>query len=257
MLMAALGTALAVLVVLAQPASAAGVSNPGTFNATVLAGSSLTLSGGTAFAIGTRACADGVDNDLDGNIDAADGQCTGNDNNERLAGTQNYVQPRVTTTVSGTGVVNLAIAGYVFPSGEICVNALGVWCITATIAGDGATVGSIDPEGPTAAAGDGTISLPIDLRVELDAAVGFPGLAANCRILPATATLTSNNYNKTTGNATLANTAAVSVPAVTGCGSFGLLNYNTLINGQLGLPGTANATLLTQIRNAANQPVLP
>jgi hypothetical protein len=35
------------------------------------------------------------------------------------------------------------------------------------------------------------------------------------------------------------------------------LSYDSLINGQLGLPGTANASLLVQIRNAANQPVLP
>ncbi|HEV7759688.1 MAG TPA: hypothetical protein VGO78_11885 [Acidimicrobiales bacterium] len=259
MLLAALGAALGMLIVLAQPAAAAGVSNPGNFGATVLAGSSLTLSGGTAFGIGVPACSDGVDNDLAGGTDfPADTSCTAaNDANERLAGLQVYVQPKVNTAVSGTGVINLAIAGYVFPPGEICVAAIGTWCLNATIAGDGATVGSINPEGPTAAAGDGTISLPVDLRVELDAVVGFPGLSANCRILPATATLASANYNKTTGNATLTNGAAVAVPAVAGCGSFLGLSYDTLINGQLGLPGTANASLLVQIRNAANQPVLP
>jgi hypothetical protein len=251
MLLAAFGTALGVLLVLAQPASAS-VSNSGAFSSTVLAGSSLTLASGAVFDIGTPACSDGDDNDTDGLIDAADPQCSGTDANERLAGNQAYVQPKVNTSINASGVINLAIAGYVFPPGEVCVNFLGLNCLNATIAGDGATVGSINPEGPTAAAADGTISLPVDLRVELDAVVGFAGLPANCRVLPGTATLTSANYNKTNGNATLANAVAVSVPGVTSCGI-----YNALINGALGLPTTAVATLNTQTRNAAGQPVLP
>jgi hypothetical protein len=251
MLLAAVGTVVGVLVVLAQPAW--GVTNPGAFATTVQAGSSLTLASGAVFGIGTPACADGSDNDTDTLIDAADPECDAtNDNNERVNGVQAYVQPRVNTTINAAGTINLAVAGYVFPASEICVNILGVQCLNATIAGDGATVGNINPEGPTPAAGDGTITLPVDLRVELDAVTGFIGLPGNCRILPATATLTSNNYNKTNGNATLANAVAVSVPAVTSCGI-----YNALINGALGLPTTAVATLITQTRNAGGLPVLP
>lgn len=259
MLLAVVGTVFGVLVVLAQPAMAAGVSNPGPFTATVLAGSSLTLSGGQVFGLGKPACNDGIDNDLVEGIDLADADCaSANDANERLAGAQAYVAPKVNVSVTGAGVVNLAANGIVFPPGEVCVNTgIGIWCLNATIAGSAATVGSIDPEGPTAAAADGTISLPVKMTVELDAVVGFPGLSANCRIIPGTATLVSSNYNKTNGNATLTNSAAVSVPAVAGCGSFGFINYDTTINGQLGLPGTANVSLLVQIRNALNQPVLP
>ena len=254
MLLAALGTVVGVLVVLAQPASAAGVSNPGAFATTVQAGSSLTLASGAVFDIGTPACSDGDDNDTDTLVDfPADPECdAANDNNERVNNVQAYVQPKVNTTIGGTGTINLAVAGYAFPASEVCINFLGVQCLTATIAGDGATVGTADPEGPTAAAADGTISLPVDLRVELDAVTGFVGLPANCRVLPATATLTANNYDKTNGNATLANAVPVTVPAVTSCGV-----YNALINGALGLPSTAVATLVTQTRNAANQPVLP
>lgn len=259
MLLAAVGTVIGALVVLAQPAMAAGVSNPGAFTATVQGGSSLTLSGGQVFGLGIPACSDGIDNDLVEGIDAADPDCDSPaDANERLDNVQAYVAPKVNTTVSGTGVINLAAAGIVFPQGEVCVNSgIGIWCLGTTIQGTAATVGSIDPEGPTAAAADGTISLPVSMRVELDAVVGFPGLGANCRISPGTATLNSTNYNKTNGNATLTNSAAVAVPAVNTCGSFGFINYNTLINGQLGLPGTANVNLLVQIRNALNQPVLP
>jgi hypothetical protein len=258
MLVAAAGTAVAALTILAQPAMAVGVSNPGAFAATIQAGSSLTLSGGTAFGIGTPACSDGADNDLDGNIDAADGQCVGTDANERLAGNQAYVAPKVNTTVAGSGAISLAAAGVVFPPGEVCTNTglFGIWCLQATIVGDTATVGTINPEGPTAAAGDGTISLGMDVSVQLDAVTGFPGLGANCSIQPANATVASSNYNKTTGNATLT-TSGVAVPAVNNCGGNIILNYNNLINSQLGLPGTASMNMLTQIRNAANQPVLP
>lgn len=120
MLLAAVGTALGALVVLAQPAMAVGVSNPGSFDATVLAGSSLTLSGGQAFSIGTPACGDGVDNDLVEGIDLADADCTSaTDANERLAGNQVFVAPKVTTTIAGTGAISLAVTGIVFPQGGV------------------------------------------------------------------------------------------------------------------------------------------
>jgi hypothetical protein len=259
MLVAAAGTAVAALTILAQPAMAVGVSNPGAFAATIQAGSSLTLSGGTAFGIGTPACSDGADNDLAGGTDfPADTSCASAvDANERLAGLQVYVAPRVNTTVAGSGAISLAAAGVVFPPGEVCTNTglFGIWCLSATIVGDTAQVGTIDPEGPTAAVADGTISLNMDVSVLLDAVTGFPGLGANCSIQPANATVTSNNYNKSTGAATLT-ASGVAVPAVNNCGSF-ILNYNSLINGQLVLPGTASMNMLTLIRNAANQPVLP
>jgi hypothetical protein len=255
MVAAGLFTVLGAILVLAGPASAS-VSNPGPFTTTVLGGSTLTLNGsGTVFRIGTAACGDTTDNDADTLIDfPADTQCaSAADANERLAGAQAYVAPKVNSTVTNAATNNISVAanGYVFPSSELCVNTTS--CLTVTISAAAATTGTINPEGPTGAAADGTITLPINLRVDLDPAVGFPGLPAACAITGITGTLNSANYNKTNGNATLANTAPVNVPTTSGCG----ILYGPLINGALSLPTTANATLLTQTRNAANQPVLP
>jgi hypothetical protein len=45
------------------------------------------------------------------------------------------------------------------------------------------------------------------------------------------------------------------VPAVSGCGSSGLLNYDSLINSALSLPGQADVTFATRTLDGTGHPV--
>lgn len=252
---AVVGTVLGCLVVLAQPAEAlAGVSNPGPFTTTILDGSSLSLSGGDSFSIGTPACDDGVDNDLTEGIDTIDPDCTdATDDNERVAGTQPFVAPTVDIDVDAAGVITFDPADLDFPPGELCTDpGFGVWCLSTEITGSGSVVtGSIDPA-------LGTVSLPLTVTVELAAVQGFSGFNNACFVGPVSGTLTASNYDDGNGQATLA-ASGLTVPAITvDCGDFiGIVEYNTAINTELGLPGTAAVSLLTETLNGADQPVLP
>lgn len=236
--------------------AACGVSNPGTFTTTVLAGSSLVLTdaGGTPtlqFAVGTAPCSDGRDNDLDTHIDSGlDAQCDSpNDANERLDGVQAYVPPTWIMEVDSGGAITVDPASITFQQVEECINVIiGIWCMGITIVGAGDTLnGTITP-------GDGTIELDFGVNVEIDGITGFPGLSPDCRIGPIAGTLNATDYDKTTGEATLA-VADMPVPAVSGCGSSGLLNYDTLINDALSLPGQADVNFLTRTLDAGGNPV--
>jgi simple sugar transport system permease protein len=134
-------------------------------------------------------------------------------------------------------------------SGMMALNVvIGIWCMNVTIASSGAPLtGTIKPA-------DGTIELGFRVNVEIDGVTGFPGLSANCRVGPIAGTLNATNYDKATGTATLT-VADMAVPAVSGCGSSGLLNYDTLINDSLSLPGQADVTFLTTSLDAAGNPV--
>jgi hypothetical protein len=248
------GVALATIALVV--AACGGVSNPGTFTTTVLTGSTLVLTdtGGTPtaqFDVGTAPCSDGVDNDIDGQIDAgADAQCDSpSDANERLDGVQPYASPTWVMDVAAGGAITLDPATIDFQQLEQCINVvIGIWCMGITIVGTGSTVsGTISPA-------DGTIELPLNVRVEVDGITGFPGLSANCAVGPVSGTLHATDYDKTTGLATLT-AADIPVPAVSGCGSSGLLNYDQLINDSLSLPGQADITLSTRTLDAGGHPV--
>lgn len=250
------GLPLAGLAAVALLASACGVSNPGTFTTTVRSGSSLQLTddAGTptiAFSVGVAPCSDGRDNDLDSRIDTAgDAQCDSpTDANERLDGVQAYQAPRWQMAVDSGGAITLDPATIVFQPLEECINVvIGIWCMNVTIVGSGAPLtGTIKPA-------DGTIELGFRANVEIDGVTGFPGLSANCRVGPINGTLNATDYDKATGQATLT-VADMAVPAVSGCGSSGLLNYDTLINDSLSLPGQADVTFLTTTLDAAGNPV--
>lgn len=236
--------------------AACGVSNPGTFTTTVLSGSSLVLTdaGGTPtaqFPVGVASCSDGRDNDIDGAIDSgADPQCdSATDANERLDGVQAYESPRWTMDVDSAGAITLDPAAIDFQQIEECINVIiGNWCMGITIVGTGPTlVGKISPA-------DGTIELPLQLKVDVDGIVGFPGLTSTCAVGPISGTLTATDYDKTTGDATLS-VADMPVPAVSGCGSSGLINYDSLINSSLSLPGQADVTFETRTLDSAGKPV--
>jgi hypothetical protein len=226
----AFAAAVAMLTLYALPASATITAT----TATILSGSSITI-GSQTFGVGTPSCNDGQDNDQDGNTDyPADSGCaSANDANERLSGAQTYVNPSVsgnyndaTDTFSGVALA--------FPSTELCVASS--QCLTVTISDLGGAGGTLDP-----AAGTGDFDIAV--RVDLDAAVGFSGLPANCAITPipkpsGLATITTSNYDDTTGTATYEATG-VAVPTTSGCGFI----YGPVINSFLGLSSTSTADL--------------
>jgi len=247
------GVALAAVAVVV--AACGGVANPGTFTTTLLGGSSLVLTdaGGTPtaqFDVGTAPCSDGLDNDIDGQIDTADAQCDSpTDANERINGVQAYEPPTWVMDVAAGGAITLNPATIDFQQIEQCINVvIGIWCMGITIVGTGSTVtGTISPA-------NGTIELPLNVRVEVDGVTGFPGLSANCAVGPVSGSLVATDYDKTTGEATLTD-ADIPVPAVSGCGSSGLINYDTLINDTLSLPGQADITLSSRTLDASGNPV--
>jgi hypothetical protein len=236
--------------------AACGVSNPGTFTTSVLSGSSLVLTdaGGTPtiqFPVGTAPCSDGRDNDLDNQIDAgADPQCDSpTDANERVDGVQAYQGPTWVMNVDSGGAITVAPSSIHFQQLEECINVvIGIWCMGITIVGTGADLtGTVTPS-------DRTMSLEFRVNVEIDGITGFPGLSPNCRIGPIAGTLRATDYDKATGNATLS-VADMAVPAVSGCGSSGLLNYDQLINDALSLPGQADVTFATRTLDAGGKPI--
>lgn len=236
--------------------AACGISNPGTFTTTVLPGSALVLTDGSGtptaeFTVGVAACSDGRDNDLDGRIDAGtDNQCDDPaDANERLDGVQGYEPPVWAMDVDAAGAITLDPASIDFQQIEDCLNTgLAIWCMGITIVGTGPVqTGTISPA-------DGTIELPLSVRVEIDGIVGFPGLSASCAVGPINGTLDATDYDKTTGDATLT-VADMPVPAVSGCGSSGLINYDAIINSSLSLPGQADVTFATRTLDASGAPV--
>ncbi|MGH9228882.1 MAG: hypothetical protein ACRD07_09160 [Acidimicrobiales bacterium] len=260
-LLVAVAAATALIVTMAGPASA-DVSNPGTFEATILDGSTIALTAET-FEVGTSACEDGKDNDFDGNTDHSsvsadpDAECDSvDDANERLDGVQTNPDATITFDVDADGDITLDPADIVFPETELCTDlGFDVWCLGATIVGSGSSAfsGFIDPDGPSGVTGTGTISLPVVIQVDLRDTDGFPNFNDDCFIGPISMTLTSNDYNHTTGTATLS-ASSVDVPAVTmDCGSF-IVDYNDAINDRLQLPDTEVAvTLLTDV----DPPILP
>lgn len=71
---------------------------------------------------------------------------------------------------------------------------------------------------------------------------------------PISGTLTASDYDKTTGDASLS-VADMPVPAVSGCGSSGLFNYDSLINSSLSLPGQADVTFESRTLDGSGNPV--
>lgn len=235
---------------------ACGISNPGDFTTTVLTGSSLVLTNAAGtptaqFDVGVAQCSDGRDNDVDGRTDTgSDPQCDSpTDANERVDGVQAYESPTWVMNVDAEGAITSDPASIDFQQIEECFSTgLAVWCMGITIVGTGPTLtGTISPA-------DGTLELELRVNVEVDGIVGFPGLSPSCQVGPISGTLTSTDYDKTTGDATLT-VADMAVPAVSGCGSSGLINYDSLINSTLSLPGQADVTFETRSLDGSGKPV--
>lgn len=226
---------------------AACVSNPGEFIIEGQAGSELTLVGDgvtTVGSLGVAACDDDVDNDLDGFTDSgSDSECDSTaDANERIDGVQPFVAGTWPVNVAASGEVTADPTDLDFLGRELCINVGSeVWCLTNTAVGVGSPqVGSISSS---------SVTIPMSIVIELDAAVGFPGLDSGCHIGPIEFTLTGNSYDTTTGETTISATGA-EVPETTSCGS-----YNGAFNSGLGLPGTSNMTINATILNGTGNPI--
>lgn len=231
------------------------ITNAGAFTLTVLDGSTFTvtdLSGNptSAFVLSSTAkCNDGIDNDVDGQIDyGADPECdSASDMSERVDGVQSPPGPvSVSIDIDAAGSITADPSDFVMPQDETCVNTgtSGVWCMGVTLHGTGGVqTGSIDSESQQ-------ITLPMPMVIELDALAGFPGLDSDCHIGPINSILVADNYNLTTGEAGLA-VADSAVPAISGCGG----DYDTLLNSFLSLPGQADIDVLTTILNGDGDPI--
>jgi hypothetical protein len=238
---AGLGTAALGLSVL----MASCISNPGPFTVTALTGSQLTLSSGGSttqvFRVGTPACADGVDNDLDGSTDGVDAQCDStSDANERINGVQAFVAPTIPVDINAAGQISFDPTELSFQAQEVCIATTA--CVAATVKGTGSEgSGTIDPE-------TGAMSMSFTAQIDLDNAVGFGTLPADCHVGPAVTSLVATDYSETDGKSTLVKDD-VAVAAVTSCG-----DLNSGINSVLGLPGELDVVLNSQTLNASNDP---
>jgi hypothetical protein len=233
---------------------AACVANAGMFTLGIHNGSTVALRNAEgeptlSFAYSdTKACADGIDNDVDARIDGSDPQCdSSTDNNERLDGVQTAEPPDLPMEIKATGEMLFDPADLVFPVAEVCVDLGllgGVVCVGATLRGTGEPqVGNIDT-------GTRQITLTLPLVVDLDALVGLPGFGANCAIGPFEVDFVGSGYDTATGEATLV-ADDVPVAAVGNCGS----TYNGFINDLAGLPGTADISWNTTILNGDGDPI--
>jgi hypothetical protein len=141
-----IGPGLAVVAALGLAASC--VTNPGEFTATAGPGSFIELldeagqpNPESFLDIGSPACHDGADNDLDGRADTgADPQCdSASDANERLDGVQAYVPTTLPFQVESDGHFTVQPTDLEILPVEHCVPGTGgeVWCLAVTLRGAG------------------------------------------------------------------------------------------------------------------------
>jgi hypothetical protein len=231
------------------------VTNAGDFTASMRPNSFLEVldAGGAPnpashFDFGTPGCANGIDDDLDGVVDGADGQCDAtNDRNERLDGVQAFVAPTLPFHVESDGHFTVQPTALSAPPIERCVRnaATGnaVWCLSVTLKGAGGErQGSIRTDG-------NRVRLPLPATLKFDAVTGFPGLPATCETDYINGPYAGEGYDEATGNIT-EQVAHETWPALTTCGS-----YNATLNTLLGLPAESQSTLNWTLRNASGQTI--
>lgn len=229
-------------------AMSACIGNPGAFEVAVQGGSTITFKDATGqpsviFSHGLPACGDNLDNDADGLLDGADGNCVdANDNNERLAGAQAFARTEFTINIDAAGAVTVDPTTFASQPIETCYEGLG--CLAVSMNGVGSVqAGSFD--GTT-----GVLTLPLPFDIDIDATDGFAGLGADCHIGTINGVFTSSGYDPTTGEAVLQVTN-VATPAAADCGT----TYDDLFDGVLGLPGTISSTLNTTILDGSGDPI--
>lgn len=237
-----------VFVMVAVGALGGCIDNPGAFTLTNLPGSFIDINYpdgtiNTSIDVGSAACDDGMDNDLDGQFDLDDPDCASSaDANERLSGAQAYVASSLPINVDGAGAITFNASDLAVQARESCLaGPPDPLCMSVKVTGVGTG------QTGTISAGGMTIDLPV--KLEFDDAVGYTGLGASCEIGPITATYTAESYDEVTGQAMLTSLNNL-VPAATNCGP-----WTDGINAYLGLPGTGSSFLDTTILNLSGQPI--
>ncbi len=239
-------------------AQAQKVANPGSFSITPTLGS-LTIRN-LLFDLTPHPqaqCSDGIDNDGDGRVDAADGECSlvgapagatiADDDSELAFGFQPKADVSITGQIAANGAVTVPTSGIVFPPGYVPIkdpfNGI-VYVVKATVTATVPATGVLDPL-------TGKIDLQVKIQVQLEGEPMGVGLGWDCKIGRPTdpitlnlttgpsGTLTGTPYSPSNGNARLVD-GVFSVPGATGC-PVGLVNINQIINDQMQLPSPSGA----------------
>jgi hypothetical protein len=194
--------------------------------------------------IGTPACGDGIDDDLDGVTDGADAQCdAANDHNERLNGVQAFVAPTLPFEVESDGHFHVQPTGFLAQPVERCMPATGgaVWCVAVTMKGSG---------GERQGSVNGTrVRLPLPATLKINAVTGFPGIDPLCETDYINGPYAGEGYDEATGNIT-EQVAHETWPALTNCGP-----YNDMLDTFLGLPAESQSTLNWTLKNASGETI--
>jgi hypothetical protein len=232
------------------PADLPSVTNPGRFTGTAGTGSFLELVDGEGAPIpashvdfGRPACADGKDNDLDGDRDVgSDPQCAGADDaNERLDGLQPAVPSTLPLGVRRNGTIVVDPTDLVIQQREYCLDIGEIWCTGITLRGAGPSRrGFINGS---------RVTIPIPITIKLDALTGFPGFDPNCEIPHIESVFTGDDYDEATGTVTLT-TSNVPVAPAADCGP-----WTDQINAVLGLPTVGRSVIELTIVNESGEPI--
>lgn len=241
-------------VIVLPGAQAQRVSNPGPFTLTPIQGS-MNI-GSQAFDLSPRAaaqCGDGIDNDGDGLVDAADGGCSivgapagttvSQDDSEIVDGYQPKVDVAINGSIDAQGNVTVPASGIVFPTAYVALTTNPADVVTAKVTATAPATGSLNPL-------SGDVSLQVKLRVQMTGSPFYAPLGSNCYIgtpaNPITLNLTSaqsgdrygSRYNTNSGTATLVD-GQFAVPGATGCPFQFPFDLNTVINDNMKLPSPA------------------
>ena len=253
------------LAVVPEAVEAQKVANPGAFVLTSTGGAikiGSTVNVDLAPRVNAQ-CGDGVDNDGDTRIDAADTGCAAGsgqplsaDDSEVAPGFQPKVDVTITGSISPTGAITIPAANIVFPVGYLpIVNPFDGYTdvVSTTIIPTADATGTLDP-----LSGDAVIN--IAFRVRIAGTVSGNAISSNCTIgtvanpvrlnlitgtKPAIGTanaLTGSRYNATAGTAVLVENA-FAVPAASSCPIAGGFDVTPNINQQMGLPSAAGKNL--------------
>jgi hypothetical protein len=140
---------------------------------------------------------------------------------------ESIAPPVLEFTPGPGGSITTDPTSFVSVVNEVCVDDGGPDdCIGLTLRGTGSpAAGSINTT-------TGEVSIPLQVVVDVDAIVGFPGLSSSCQIGPIDATFEGDDLNTSTGEVTLT-VADIELDEVTTCG-----DYDDLFNSVLQLPGS-------------------
>ena len=227
-------------VVVENPGVFTGVAGPGSFYEYLDAGGNPTER--SYFDAGNPMCANGIDDDADGQLDGADPQCDAPDDaNERLDGVQAYGGSHLSTTIEEDGRIAIDPADLHVEPVEKCLMSGGeLWCLNIVPQGSGPVrEGIFSPD---------LVAIAIPMTIKFDLISGYPGYDPDCSVDYAENVYVADDYDQDTGRLTLKTIAYNPVPAMTNCG-----DWTSLFNAVLGLPGTGRSELVVTLTNEAGE----